>query len=224
LPTPFPVPGHPEAIATTFTSPDGSAIVESFTPHGSYVLYDYASVGAGNIDAAARLVTKSLDLQGPRIDEFKPTDPAQLANLPIDPDGLLARTLPPERVTVDTGVWAPRAALHFSTDPVRSAPLYTDSGLVQKSFARTAIYETKDADGAQRLLKGFLANRGPEDKPIAVPGLPSANCVGTGPAGLTGPQFECFYAVDHYVVNVASRQDADVQQQAAAQYLILTAK
>ncbi len=40
------------------------------------------------------LVAKTIDLQGPAIDQFRATDPSEFADISLDPTGLLARTLP----------------------------------------------------------------------------------------------------------------------------------
>jgi len=227
---PFPVPDHPETTAVTYSTGDGTASVDSFTPHGPYVFYVAGRAQGGDVTTAASLVTKLLDLQGPRIDGFTPTPPEKFGDLPLDPGGLAARTLPPaktDRQTVYQGVWGPYASLHYSTNPVESAALNASAGVVRWVYLKSMVWEAKDADGAQKFLQGLL-KEDPDDssKPAGgVPGLPSAKCFSSvREDDPTQPSYACYYAVDRFVVNVASRQNVDVQQQAAAQYLILTAK
>lgn len=225
--TPFPIPGHPEAVAVSASLDDGTATVESFTPNGTYVFYGYARSQNGNRDDAAAMVAKLIDLQANRIEEFTPTDPAKFADLPVDPTGLLARTLPVPKgqVTIRNGSWGPYAALHYAVDPVGAAKSFAAGALVQKTFGKAMVFESPDADASSRLFDAFLADPAPEEKPVdGVPGLPSARCNSTG-GGLPGqPLFTCTLRVDRYVAQVASSQIPDVHQQAAAQYLILTAK
>lgn len=225
--TSFPVPGHPEAVALAATADDGTATVESYTPHGTYVFYDYARSQDGNLDTAAALAAKAIDLQGGRIDRFTPTDPAKFADLPIDPMGLLVRTLPPAKgqVTIRSGSWGPYGALHFASDPVAAAKIFDDGALVQKSYGESMVFESKDAAGAKRLFDGVTSNPSPGEQPAAgVPGLPSSMCTTSPGDDPTQPKFTCTFHVDRYVAAVASGQLGDAQQQAAAQYLMLTAR
>jgi hypothetical protein len=227
---PIPIPGHPDASATTHTAgTDGGAVVSSFTAHGPFVFYDLATAQGGDVGTAAALVAKAIDLQGPRIDGFAPTDPANLDDLPLDPTGLAARTLPLSKnaaATVYQGVWGPYGSLHFAVDPVKAAPVNVEAGVLRRSYLTSMVWETKDAAGAQRLLRSFLAEDADSTaKPTdGVAGLPSAKCSSSATDDPSQPSLVCYYAVDRYVVDVASRQDVDIQQQAAAQYLILTAK
>lgn len=224
--TPYPVPGHPEAVAVTATAEDGTATVESYTPHGAYVFYAYARSRDGNRDTAGRLAAKAIELQGPRIDAFTPTDPAKFAELPIDPMGLLARTLPVPRdqITIRNGSWAPDAALHFAPDPVATAKMFAAAAIVQKTFGKSMVFESTNPTGAQRFFGASMADPSPREQPApGVPGLPSARCVDGGDPNPVVPRFTCALTVDRYVVVVASAQLPDAHQQAAAQYLMLTA-
>jgi hypothetical protein len=230
----FAVPGHPEARAQTFTLGDGTTVVESYTPHGPYVLYNLARAADGNPDAAAQLIGRALDLQHPRIDEFVPTDPAAFAELPVDPTGLLARALPVPagQLNIAHGAWQPRAALHYQRDPPLSATLFDQAAVLTVAHAMVTVYETRDPAGAQRLLDGFLAEAAadnPDRKPVpGVPGLPTAKCFDNGQASYDSPpfaqpRFDCRYAVEHYMVSITATRDVEAQQRAAAQYLMLTA-
>lgn len=226
---PFPVPGHPESTAVTYTRGDGTASVMSFTAHGVYVFFVAAAAQGGDVATAATLASKMIDLQGPRIDGFTPTTPDKFADLPLDPGGLAARTLPPaktDRQTVYQGVWGAYASLHYSTEPVKSAAANAEAGVSRWVYLKSMVWETKDPDGAKKFLGALLA-KDPDDsaKPTGgVPGLPAAKCFSDNSEDPSQPSFACYFAVDRFVVNVASRQNVDVQQQAAAQYLMLTAK
>ena len=101
-----PGPRHPEAAASAFNMAQ-AAIVESFASQGLYVLYQWLQTNKP-AETATELIGRTLDLQGPRIDQFVPTDPSRLASLSVDPNGLLAQTLPasPYAVTPDIGVYS----------------------------------------------------------------------------------------------------------------------
>lgn len=223
--TPLPLPGHPDAVAVAGTLDDGTAVVESFTPHGIYVLYDYATVPGGDRDAAVELVAAAIDLQAGRIDKFWPTNPAKFADLRIDWSGLLARTLPPAKgeATIRNGSWGPRAALHFSVNPVESAKAFAAGELQEKTYGKSMVFASPNPDAAERLFDAFFADPSPGEKPAeGVSGLPSARCTSDDTDPLQ-PLFTCTLMVDRYVAVTASSQAADARQQAAAQYLMLTA-
>jgi hypothetical protein len=89
-----PIPG--DLSGAVATRRDRDRIMQELTvisAHGPYVLVQVAQSAQGAEQSAA-LAGRLLDLQAPLIDHFQPTDPAHFADLPLDPTGLLARTLP----------------------------------------------------------------------------------------------------------------------------------
>ena len=129
-----PIPNHPDAQANQYTTIDRNAgqwtAVRSITAQGQKVL---------------------IELQGPAIDDFRATDPSEFADISIDPTGLLARTLPmPEQEATPTqnATYEPRGALHFQSDPVRSAKLFEETRTDLVAMAKTNVYQTDDVKGA----------------------------------------------------------------------------
>ena len=116
-------------------------IVESFTPRGPYVLYQWVQT-RNTLEAATGLVAGILDLQGPRIDAFTPTDPG----LPIDraDPGLLAPVRPDPAV----GVYSAPGALHFERDPARAADAFAAAEVSAVALGRTTVYRSESSTGA----------------------------------------------------------------------------
>ncbi len=111
---PMPIPGHPDVNGALLTRHDPTQIVNELTvasAHGPYVLVQDAQTAQAP-EHAADMVGKTLDLQGPLIDKFQPTDPDQFLSLPLDPTGLVARTLPvpPAQATTMSNAAFDRAA------------------------------------------------------------------------------------------------------------------
>jgi hypothetical protein len=232
LPPPIPttsitIPGHPDAVATThqFLDSDINAtwtIVDSFTPHGPFVLMQRAQL-IGPAEAAAALVAKTLDLQGPAIDTFTPTDPAQFATVPRDPSGLLARAIP-----APTGAATPNSnitldahgALNFDAAPTVGATTLSAAGVDVAVNAGDWIYRTRDAGAATAMVNANVTQL-QADGPVndTVPNLPGSHCQVAADHSVT-----CVAAADRYVFNVYAHTLKDAQQQAAAQYLMLIAK
>ncbi|MCZ8382512.1 hypothetical protein O6P37_26945 [Mycobacterium sp. CPCC 205372] len=220
--TPLPIPGHPETVATSSTHNNGPrswATVRSATPRGPYVLLQQAQ--AVDVDATAALVAKTLDLQGPLIDQFKATNPAEFADLPLDPTGLLAKTLPiapKDAILTQRTVYQRLGGLQFQSDPVLSATAFTDAGVDLVSRGKTTVYQAADAASARQLADDFAEEVGVGNKPSdGVAQLPDSRCF-SGDAGN-----HCIASADRYAFEVSATQIADAHQQLAAQYALLMA-
>jgi len=218
------IPGHPETVAASYTQAEGStgkqwSAVRAFTPHGAYVFMQLAQAIDG-MDPAIGLVAKTTDLQGPAIDKFRATDPSEFADISLDPTGLLARTLPvPEKVetTVQNTTYEQRGALHFQTDPSRSATLFSETGTDLVAMAKTNVYQTKDSESAARIVDGFFAELQPTSQPAKpVNNLPDSRCL-----QLEDKTFYCLGAADRYAIETSGPTLLDTQQQVAAQYAML---
>lgn len=235
---PAPVANTPESLAVTYALPDGITRVDSFTAHGPYVLYESARTAAALAGtSAAVLVDAALVMQKKRIDEFTPTAPAALADLPLDPTGrLLALTLsaPDNAVPIMAGAWPPQGWLHFEYDPVAAATVFNSASVDAVTQRLTTVYQAGNVDGAVRIAKEF-ANQmsGMEDvtPTDGVAGLPSARCFQRNKGALpaTTPMTwqrlawhaKCVATVDRYAYTAFSADAADARQQMAAQYRIL---
>ncbi|OLO98641.1 hypothetical protein BVU76_29810 [Mycolicibacterium porcinum] len=224
------IPGHDDTVAVASTSvyPDTGDrqwnMVESFTPRGRFVLMQRAET-ITNMDEAVALVAKTLDLQVPAIDSFTPTAPADLANLPKDPSGLLARALPVpakgEKFTNNATMGA-HGILHYETDPLAAGKLYGDAGVDVAVIADGSLSRTRDNATAATLAAALQDVEGPGAMtPVdAVPNLPGSHCYQHS----VSKNFACTGSFDRYAFAVVGPRLKDAQQKAAAQYLILAAK
>ncbi|GLP78232.1 hypothetical protein TUM20983_53420 [Mycobacterium antarcticum] len=218
-----PIPGHPDAVASTYPfTPHGSnqprATVRSFTPHGPYVLMQFVQSVDG-LDSATALVAKAIDTQRPVIDQFTPA--VDLATVPLDPTGLLARTLPATvAVTAKNAVYAVRGAEHFQSNPVGSAALFDDTGTTRVAMGSTNVYEAKDEGSAALITNAFSeevsSTEGTTPADTVAP-LPDSHCYALPQA------FYCVAPAGRYAIEVSSPKLDDVHQQLAAQYVMLTA-
>jgi hypothetical protein len=223
-PTVVAIPGHPDSVASTYPfTPHGSdqtrATIRSFTPHGPYVLMQFVQAVDG-VDHAAALVAKAIDAQGPSIDRFKAADPSALAAFPLYPTGLLAKALPTTNgAAAKNAVYDIHGAAHFQTDPIASTKLFTNSGVSEVAMAKTNVYQAKDEAGARAITDSFGMEVTAEGTKAAdpVPALPNSHCMGF-PKG-----FYCVAPAGRFAIEARGEQLRDVQQQVAAQYVILTA-
>lgn len=224
-PTPAAIPGHPTAAASTYPfTPHESerewAVVRSFTPHGPYVFMQLVQSVDG-FDAAAALVQKAIDVQGPRIDEFTPAPADALAEVPLDPTGLLAKTLPLTTSAAPTknAVYGKRGAMHFQSNPLASKTLFTDTGVTAVAMAMTNVYQARSPSSALMVVGSFNKEVGAQGATPAeaVPALPDSHC------SARGKGFYCVAAAGPYAVEVNAESLPDAHQQMAAQYIQLTA-
>lgn len=222
---PVTIPGHDDTAAVSYPMADGPAgkqwtAVRAFTAHNEYVFMQLAQASDG-VDPAVGLVAKTVELQSPAIDQFRATDIAEFADISIDPTGLLERTLlvPEEQATVvQNATYERRGALHFQSDPSRSATLFEQTQTDLVAMAKTNVYETKDADAAGRIVSGFFDELQPTAKEAtAVRDLPGSRCL-----QLEDKSFYCLAAADRYAIESSGTNLLEAQQQAAAQYVLLT--
>lgn len=222
-PTVVTIPGHPDAVASTYPfAPSGAAqpraTVRSFTPHGPYVFMHFVQSVDG-VDRATGLVAKAVDAQGPAIDEFVPA--GDLAAVPLDPTGLLAKTLPAGvSDAAKNAVYATRGAEHFQSNPVASETLFSDTGTTQVAMGGTNVYQTKDDGAAIMITNAFSQEMTSDGMATAdtVTALPDSHCYALTQA------FYCVAPAGRYAIEARSGQLADVHQQLSAQYVMLTTK
>jgi hypothetical protein len=224
-----PVPGHPDSHGALITYQEGADRIQELdvaTAHGPFVLIQIIRCAAAP-DCPAQLAARTLDLQVPLIDTFTPTDPTQFSTVPLDPTGLVARTLPlpPDEATSTSGAaYEPAGALHFENDPTTIGPALTAAHVDEVAINRATIYQTADADAAQTLLQAYgdsvATNQGsrPAD---GVPGLPQSRCILVPGAGGLVPHHWCLATAGRYLIKTIARQLDTAHQQVAAQYRML---
>lgn len=227
-PEPVAIPGHQDAAASTYTyTPRDSdrprTFVRAYTPHGQFVLMQFAQSVDG-VGGASALVAKAIDLQGKLIDGFTPADVTALADVEVDPTGLLARTLPlptAEASPIKNAVYGPRGASHFQSNPVASTTLFDDTRVTAVSMAGANVYEAHDNPSARMIINSFnqeVSGMAGATQAAPVPEIPESHCMAFPQA------FYCVAPADKYAIEIRGAKFEDVQQQVAAQYIILTAK
>ena len=201
---------------------------EAFSAHGTYVLYEFADSDE-SAEVVADLIAKALDVQGPLVDHFQATPADQIASMPADPTGLLARSLPLTQPDINKdAVFEQRGSMQFRPDPAGTQAMFNDAGVQRVSLGRSSVYEAIDSTGAQRAVDGLIRIDVPflNFKPTGgINGLPTARFFDRGPADpeLSMLRYLCIAPAGRYAIKVTGGQELDVHQAVAAQYLMLTA-
>jgi len=175
------------------------------------------------LDLAGRI----LDLQLPLIDTFAPTAPTPLATLPLDPTGLLARTVPLKPGQGDSMSGAdydPPGAIQLEGNPIQAGSAMRDSGVDTVAVSQTTVYQARDADAAKRLAQALgddLTTTRAAEPVDEVPGIAGSRCMRVEDAGGLIAQHWCFATNDRFAFKAVARDLNNAHQQMAAQYLML---
>jgi hypothetical protein len=228
-PSAIPVPGHPGSSGLLLKYTEDATPkqeVTALTAHGPYVVFQVVQHPKGP-DAAAALAAHALDLQLPLLDGFQPSNPTFFPQLPLDPTGLVARTLPTplgEESPLSGSAYPPAGALHAEANPVVVGPQLSTAGVDEVSIGASTLYRTKDAATATALAKDFgdAAAKQPSAQAAAgVPGLPDSRCLLVADANGLVPKYLCLATFDRYAFKTSARDFTRAQQQLAAQYRML---
>ena len=224
-----PIPGHPEATGVLIKRLEGTASVHELTvisARGPHMLIQVVQFTTP--ERAAELAGRVLDLQLPLIDTFAPTAPKPLATLPLDPTGLLARTVPLKAGQGDSmsdADYAPAGAMQLEDNPIEAGAAMQDAGVGTVAVSQTTVYQTSDGDAAQRLAQALaddIAVTRAAQPAAEVPGIAGSRCVRAEGAGGLVSQHWCVATHDRFTFKAVARQLDNAHQQMAAQYLMLS--
>lgn len=226
-PEPLAIPDHQATLASTYDYRSRGtdavrATVRAYTAHGPFVLMQFAQSVDGR-DAAVSLAARAIDLQIPLIDTFTPAPVDTLADVEVDPTGLLAKTIPlptGDATGIKNTVYGPRGASHFQSNPVGSTTLFKDTGVTAVAMAGANVYEARDNATARFITGAFdkeVTSMEGTTAAAPVPEIPDSHCTAFPQA------FYCVAPAANYAIEIRGQKFEDVQQQVAAQYIILTA-
>ncbi|WP_006242418.1 DUF7373 family lipoprotein [Mycolicibacterium tusciae] len=226
---PVPIPGHPEATGALMKRLEGTASVHELTvisARGPYMLIQVVQFATP--ERATELAGRILDLQGPLIDTFVPTEPAPLASLPRDPSGLLARTVPLKSGRGDSmsdADYDAKGAMQLEDNPIQAGAAMQSAGVDTVAVSETTVYQARDAAAAQQLalsLGDDIVERQSAQPAAEVPGLAGSRCVRTEDARTRIARHWCVGTNDRYAFTAVARELDNAHQQIAAQYLMLS--
>ncbi|MFC8046796.1 hypothetical protein [Nocardia sp. NPDC057353] len=208
----------------------GVPSVGAFMARGEFVISLFVERPKAESADLVEWVDKTLSAQVPLVDRFDATPAADFDELPVDPDGMLARAVVEDRtgLTPDPSVFAvygPNLMLHTVDDQAARQRLIRDTGLDRSAVAYSStVHRLRDADGARAFMDGLLADPGAQYDPISAPNdVPGAKCLRLNEAGDMEMEYayNCFVTYKRYLAVVSSDSEPDVRQKVAAQYALL---
>ncbi len=210
----------------TPAEPSVSAKMRSWLVRDDMLLYlqiaDSVSRPFNEVDNAG-IVKRFFDNQIEQLKGYSRTPLDKIAQLPLDADNLLSRTLPADKTSSRATVYPAHAALSISHTPVATAAAYADAGVDLVVLAGAYVYRAKDAAAAERLSAAYGSDAlspGRSTKEVEPPpNLPTATCT-AGDSELQLPP-SCRFTVGRYLVRVAGPNLQDTYQRAGAQYRLL---
>ncbi|WP_280301183.1 DUF7373 family lipoprotein [Nocardia neocaledoniensis] len=206
--------------------------IGSWTVHDRYVVFMKLEdeTRAPDLGSLTTQVEKLLEVQIPLLDKFVPTPSDKLEHVPLDPSGLLGRTLPsdqsaPVRAQPD-GFVTGRGVLSLFADPSAEAlQELTKHGVDLITFGQSVVFRSATASGANGLYEEWNKPGEKDQKAESPENLPvpvdcHANTFEAEGVRKTA-DYLCYLQVDRYVVQVRDSNLQDLHQQVAAQYILL---
>ncbi|WP_330252319.1 hypothetical protein OG874_40590 [Nocardia sp. NBC_00565] len=212
--------------------------IGAWTVHDRYVIFMKIvdDTSAPDLPALTAQVEKMLGVQLPLLDKFQPTPAADLQRIPLDPPGLLGRTLPsnpdaPVRAEPD-GLYTGRGSLSLLSSPGQDElSLFERTEVDLVSFGDAVVFRSKSNTGSEALWQEWRpsTHSRPGDKTVDAPtGLgQNIECYAKTTQSLDKELIIanfCFLQVDRYVIQAAAKQLQDLHQKISAQYALLTAR
>ncbi|WP_232839770.1 MULTISPECIES: DUF7373 family lipoprotein [Nocardia] len=226
----------PEHLNTTAHWRPGVSSIGSWTVKDRYVVFIKVidDTAAPDLLSLTGHVDRALDVQLPLLDKFQPTPAAELPRIPLDPGGLLGRTLPsnpesPMRAEPD-GLYTGRGSVTLLVASPDTLPELERSGIDLVSFGDAVVFRSRNASGSESLWRAWRPSSDLDEKERKVGGptgiLNDIECVAhlvkAGDPSSAVAFHRCVFRVDRYTVQVAGRSLQDVHQKVSAQYALLT--
>lgn len=223
-----PIDGYPAAYALVEKGNGGP--FRSWYATGRFVIltniFDsvMAEIHERDLTKMAARVRRSLDVIPPALAKFPVTPLDALLGIPVDPDGVLARSLPtvladPSQAGIP-GIYDRRGGLQL-VQGADEEKLFDEAGVDRVAWRGNYLFRARDAAGAARIVDAHSATSR-RFRPVESPkNLPNAKCrkyIGPG-VGIIAHY--CFVSYGRYAAEVSANQLLDAQQRIAAQYALL---
>ncbi|WP_280436440.1 DUF7373 family lipoprotein [Nocardia carnea] len=208
----------------------GIANIGAFLAHEEFVISLFVQRPAADSADLVSWVDRTLTAQLDQLARFRPTPTAEIADLAVDPENLLARVVVADREGHEPdpdqfAVYGRNYLINSADDQPARARLLDESGFESTAYAAgSSVARVRDPAGAPILVNGFIESAGPAYDPMPAPAeVPGAKCLELNDSGDPERQYRyrCFVPYKRYVGVVSSDDDTEIRQKTAAQYALL---
>lgn len=210
---------NPELQSLTSWFASGRFVVSAQVLNG-----ENATLKVSDLPGLLALSDKSITVLTNRLNEFQPTSPDKIADLPSDPQQMMRITLlrPAGDLTAFAmeGTLDQHGALQKAREPDKQRRHYEKAGVDYVSFGAGKLVRTRDADAATTVVADTYPNRY-QRRIEAPPGLPGAVCTEYIGADTREFKFTCYVTFGRYAAEVWSPLKQDAYQRISAQYAML---
>ncbi|KAF0848336.1 hypothetical protein FNL39_102484 [Nocardia caishijiensis] len=211
--------------------------IGSWTVHDRYIIFMKIDdeTRAPDLASLTGQVERALEVQIPLLDKFQPTPSDKLEHVPLDPTGLMGRTLPsdpgaPVRAQPD-GFATGRGALSlFQSPSPKVLEDFSKYGVDLIAFGDSVVFRSTSAAGAKAMFQADTTTDDPSVKAVKTPdNLPvPVKCFADTYTDGNGQEkvvdHLCYLQVDRYSVQVRNKNLQDLHQKVTAQYILLAAR
>ncbi|NKY55662.1 DUF7373 family lipoprotein [Nocardia flavorosea] len=208
----------------------GVASIGAFLAHEEFVLSLFVQRPVADSADLVSWVDRTLTAQLDQLARFEPTPTADIADLAVDPENLLARVVVADREGHEPdpdqfAVYGRNYLINSADDQPARARLLDESGFERTAYAAgSSVARVRDPAGAPILVNGFIESAGPAYDPMPAPkAVPGVKCLELNSSGDPERQYRyrCFVPYKRYVGVVSSDDETEIRQKTAAQYALL---
>ncbi|MCA2210270.1 DUF7373 family lipoprotein [Nocardia rosealba] len=212
---------------------------DTWFAHGPYAILVSARIPTPSLEELSRLSDGAINAQKRSLDAHKQVPLDEVLDVPVDGENILRRAMDHDaRDSVpyegygteysDTyGTYRPAGIRHFERNPAEAAAVFERAGVDLIGRRASTVYRTRDT-AAAFLLQTYLASKGKDDTALDPPlGIADAQCVRFDSTDGRDHNSMCAVVYGRYVAVVTAKSigfanfDGDLQERAAAQYIIL---
>ena len=223
-----PLPTHSE-VGARYTP--GTGILRVDAPIGPFVLQLRLEAPPDGIEKRIGELDAAFDKEQSLLRQFAPTPVDEIASLPIDPDGVLARMVATDptvspRPSATFAVYGPTGALRDQTRAIRADKLYEKWGVEQFAVSGSQhLYKLRDDQAARDMAAEVIAASSDVEQEIAGdPTVPNTRCFHAEATAANLRSYTCrMWFGDIFTVVRADTAPSAIHM-AAAQYVLLATR
>lgn len=223
-----PLPRHPE-VAARYAPGAGILVLDA--PIGAFVVRLELRAPADGIEKRIGEIDAAFEEEQSLLRQFTPTPVAEIASLPTDPDGVLARmvatdSVTPPRPSVTFAVYGATGALRAQSPTMRANKLFDKWGVDRFAVSGTQrLYRLRDNKAAHDMAAEVITSSSDvEQEIVGDPNLPNTRCFQADAPAANLRGYTCRMWVDDVFTEVRADSEASVREMAAAQYVLLATR